>query len=71
MVWKYTIHATRSVPAKNTVAFLSSPLRYEGNIAGVMFSISVYGIRDSALYVLLPGVLVKHKWDRVTSHLTL
>ena len=52
---KYTIHATRSVPANNIVAFLPSPLRYEGNIASVMLSISVYGIRCSSLYILLPG----------------
>ncbi len=44
-VCKYTIHATRSVPAKDIVAFLPSPLRYEGNIASVMLSISEYGIR--------------------------
>ncbi len=52
-VCKYTIHATRSVPAEATVAFLPSPLRYEGNIASVMLSISVYGIRYSSLYTLL------------------
>ena len=44
-VCKHTIHATRSVPAKNIVTFLASPLRYEGNIANVMLSISEYGIR--------------------------
>ncbi len=44
-VHKYTIHAICSVPAKNIVTFLPSPLRYEGNIASVMLSISEYGIR--------------------------
>ena len=44
-VCKYTIHATRSVPAKNIVTLLPSPLRYEGNIVSVMLSISEYGIR--------------------------
>ena len=53
-VCTHTIHATRSVPAKIIVASLTSPLRYEGNIASVMFSISVYGIRRSSLYILLP-----------------
>ncbi len=52
-VCKHTIHATRSVPAKNIVTFLSSPLRYEDNIASVMLSISEYGIRYSSLYALL------------------
>jgi hypothetical protein len=50
---KHTIHATRSVPAKNIVTFLTSPLRYEGNFASVMLSISVYGIRYSSLCALL------------------
>ncbi len=50
---KHTIHATRSVPAKNIVTFLPSPLGYEGNIASVMLSISEYGIRYSSLYALL------------------
>ena len=53
-VCKHTIHTTRSVPAKDIVAFLSSPLRYEGNIASVTLSISEYGIRSSSLYALLP-----------------
>ena len=52
-VCKHTIHAIRSVPAKAIIASLPSPLRYEGNIASVMLSISVYGIRYSSLYVLL------------------
>jgi hypothetical protein len=52
-VCEHTIHVTRSVPAKNIVTFLTSPLRYEGNIASVMLSISEYGIRYSSLCALL------------------
>ena len=61
---KHTIHATRLVPAKNIVTFLTSPLRYEGNIASVMLSISVYGIRYSSLYaLLLTPSSVPDSWD--------
>ncbi len=42
IVCKHTIHATRSIPAKNIVAFLPSPLRYEANFASVMLSISAF-----------------------------
>ena len=71
---KHTIHATRSVPAKNIVTFLTSPLRYEGNIASVMLSISEYGIRYSSLYILLPGpssVPDSRDWMGITPSVTL
>jgi hypothetical protein len=44
-VYKHTIHAICSVPAKAIIASLQSPLRYEGNIDSVMLSLSVCGIR--------------------------
>ena len=66
IVCKHTINVTRLVPAKNIVTFLTSPLRYEGNIASVMLSISEYGIRYSSLYILLPGPSgVPISWDSI------